>query len=68
MARTEEELLLFLEPFTRGSTGPGKGLNLFPVRLIVASWAGRLRVQSTPGEGTRFLICFRDQCQRIHSS
>ena len=66
--RVEAELKPLLEPFTAGAAGSGKGLNLFPVRLIVAGWAGRFHVQSEPGQGTRFVLSVRISDLRIHGS
>lgn len=50
----ETELRQRFDPFGRGSEGLGQGLGLFPVRQIVASWAGVLRVQSGPTQGTTY--------------
>lgn len=41
-------------PFQRGGDGPGLGL--FLVRQVVACWGGCLRVESEPGQGTRFTL------------
>ncbi len=41
-------------PFHRGSDGPGLGL--FLVRQVTASWAGGLRIESEPGQGTRVTL------------
>ncbi len=51
----EEELAGLFKPFARG----GSGLELFPVRLLVASWAGRLQLDSLAASGTCFLIQVR---------
>jgi signal transduction histidine kinase len=36
--------------------GTGHGLGLFVVHQLVAGWRGALRVQSEPGQGTRFTV------------
>jgi len=53
-ARSEKELKAMFEPFRRVPGAPGGVLGLFPLQLIVAMWAGELRVQSSPSQGTRF--------------
>ncbi len=49
----EEDLARLFEPYAPGS----RGLQWFPVRLIVAHWAGRLQIDSSVASGT----CFRLQ-------
>ncbi len=66
-SRTEAELKQPMEPFT-GGIGLGKGLNLFPARMIVAGWGGRFAVQSLPGQGTRFVLGVRAGSHRNQSS
>jgi signal transduction histidine kinase len=45
------------EPFVRPLAGAGGiGLGLSMVRILVESWGGRLRVDSTPGEGSTFSV------------
>jgi len=56
---TEAELRQRFDPFARGSEGLGQGLGLFPVRELVAAWAGTLTVRSEPGEGTLYRLFVR---------
>jgi signal transduction histidine kinase len=52
-----DDLPHIFEPFftTKGSTG-GTGLGLTISREIVRSHHGEIRVESTPGQGTRFIV------------
>jgi light-regulated signal transduction histidine kinase (bacteriophytochrome) len=49
---SQDELVRLFEPAGRGPPG----LQLFPVRMLVGSWAGRLRVDSLPETGTSFVF------------
>lgn len=53
------------EPFVRGHSSPGHptgtGLGLFFVRTAVEQAGGRVWVESTPGEGSRFYFTVRRQ-------
>jgi two-component system phosphate regulon sensor histidine kinase PhoR len=44
------------EPFACGAEGSGSGLGLFPVRHIVESWGGTIRLQTEQGRGSTFTI------------
>lgn len=56
----ECEHLRIFEAFRRGSTAQpgieGRGVGLAAVRSVVERWSGRLRLESSPGRGSRF--CF----------
>jgi signal transduction histidine kinase len=64
--RSEEELKTVLEPFTASGMCSGKGLNLFPIRVIVAGWAGHFH--SEPAQGTRFVVTVRTSDHRTGAS
>ena len=54
------EIQEILEPFKRASgaasRAPGSGLGLYVVNRIVQAHGGELRVESTPGAGSRFTV------------
>ncbi|MFM2093772.1 MAG: hypothetical protein RIS70_896 [Planctomycetota bacterium] len=59
-----EKLPRIFEPFYSTKTGPdesgrgGTGLGLSACRNIIEAHQGRMRVESTPGKGTQFIIKF----------
>jgi signal transduction histidine kinase len=57
---SEEEIEQLFEPFARGNDGqrraPGLGIGLALSRQLATSLDGRLEVDSTPGEGSRFRL------------
>ncbi len=55
------ELPHIFDPFfTTKDIGKGSGLGLFIVHDVVKKHGGRISVDSTPGQGTRFLIALPD--------
>ncbi len=54
----EQMLERVFEPFTSGSGGTGLGLSI--VYKIVNDHGGTIDIQSTPGEGTRVTMVFRE--------
>ena len=54
----KEVLPTIFEPFVSTKGEKGTGLGLWIVKGIVESHGGRLRVRSTPGRGTIFLVDF----------
>jgi signal transduction histidine kinase len=51
---TPEQQARLFEPFVRRETGAGLGLIL--VRHLVESWNGALRIESTAGQGSKFIV------------
>ncbi|MBC7248024.1 MAG: PAS domain S-box protein [Actinobacteria bacterium] len=57
----EEMRESLFEPFRQMDEGsPGYGMGLYVVRRIVASWRGRVWLDSTPGEGASFYFTVPD--------
>ena len=61
LGMNEEMLDRVFEPFTSGSGGTGLGLSI--VYKIVNDHGGTIDIQSTPGEGTRVTMVFREVIQ-----
>ncbi|MFO7810937.1 MAG: hybrid sensor histidine kinase/response regulator [Candidatus Delongbacteria bacterium] len=56
---SEEDLdRIFDVGFSTKRDGKGTGLGLVITKQMVESYKGKIRVESKPGEGTSFLICF----------
>ncbi len=53
----QEQQQQIFEPFVSGRSG-GSGLGLAVVRAVVQSMGGEVRLDSTPGEGSRFSLRF----------
>jgi signal transduction histidine kinase len=57
---SEEDQARLFEPFQRAGlskdTIPGAGLGLYVVQRLVQAHAGRIEVESAPGEGARFTV------------
>ena len=53
---TPSVLSKIFEPFYSASKGEGTGLGMVIVKNIVEAHDGTLTVESTPGEGTLFVI------------
>ena len=54
---------IFTPYFSTKNQAGNSGLGLFVVRRIVDDYRGRIRVDSEPGKGTRFRICFPGENQ-----
>ena len=63
---SEEDQIHLFEPFYRGSRAhdrqvPGSGLGLSLVDHVAREHGGSVEVESTPGKGSRFTLCFPTQ-------